>query len=243
VRDTREVILVDRPKSVQSVIYYGNLALPRAHPDFTPLLVANQVLGGSAASRLFMDLREKRSLTYGAYSDVDDRVQVGPFNAFASVRNEVTAQAMAAFSEHLDRIVREPPSDRELADAKRYLVDRLPLRIETPDKIAGMVSQLRLYGLSDDYWDTFGPQIERVTPEAALAAAQKYIRPAKSVIVVVGEAAAVKPALDGYGAITVVDVEGELVVKAEAPSAAAPQRAPAAGAAAPATSAAPAKEK
>jgi predicted Zn-dependent peptidase len=235
------VILVDRPKSVQSVIYYGNLALPRAHPDFIPLLVANQVLGGSAASRLFMDLREKRSLTYGAYSDVDDRVQVGPFNAFASVRNEVTAQAMAAFSEHLDRIVREAPSDRELADAKRYLVDRLPLRIETPDKIAGLVSQLRLYGLPDDYWDTFGPQIERVTPEAALSAAQKYIRPAKSIIVVVGEAAAVKTALDGYGAITVVDVEGELVVKAATPSAGA-QSAPPTGAA-PAAGAAPAKEK
>jgi zinc protease len=232
VRETREVILVDRPKSVQSVIYFGNLALPRAHPDFIPLLVANQVLGGSAASRLFMDLREKRSLTYGAYSDVDDRVQIGPFNAFASVRNDVTAQAMAAFSEHLDRIVREPPSARELADAKRYLVDRLPLRIETPDKIAGLVSQLRLYGLPDDYWDTFGPQIERVTPEGALAAAQKYIRPAKSVIVVVGEAAAVKPALDGYGAITVVDVEGELVVKAEAQPAGAAQPAPAGAASA-----------
>jgi zinc protease len=221
-RETRDVILVDRPKSVQSVIYYGNLALPRQHPDYIPLLVANQVLGGSAASRLFMDLREKRSLTYGAYSDVDERVQIAPFNAFASVRNEVTAEAMAAFSEHLDRIVREAPSQAELADAKRYLVDRFPLRIETPDKIAALVSQQRLYGLPDDYWDEFGKQIERVTSEAALQAAQKYIRPDKSIIVVVGEAAAVKPALERYGSITVVDVNGELVVKSGAAAAAGP---------------------
>jgi zinc protease len=218
-RETRDVILVDRPKSVQSVIYYGNLALPRQHADYIPLLVANQVLGGSAASRLFMDLREKRSLTYGAYSDVDERVQVAPFNAFASVRNEVTAEAMAAFSEHLDRIVREPPSEAELADAKRYLVDRFPLRIETPEKVAALVSQQRLYGLEDDYWDKFGEQIERVTPDAALQAAQKYIRPDKGIIVVVGEAAAVKPALERYGSITVVDVEGELVVKSDAAAA------------------------
>lgn len=229
-RESREVILVDRPKSVQSVIYYGNLALPRNHPDYVPLLVANQVLGGSAASRLFMDLREKRSLTYGAYSDVDDRVLVAPFNAFASVRNEVTSEAMAAFSEHLERIVREAPSQQELADAKSYLVDRFPLRIDTPDKIAALVAQQRLYGLPDDYWDRFGEQIERVTPEAAHEAAKNYIRPDRGVIVVVGEAAAVKPALESYGAITVVDVEGELIVKSGAQGASAGAAPPAAAA-------------
>ncbi len=234
-RTTREVVLVDRPKSVQSVIYVGNLALPRNDPDYIPLLVANQVLGGSAASRLFMDLREKRSLTYGAYSDINESLQIGPFSAFASVRNEVTAEAMAAFTEHLDRIVREPASDAELADAKRYLVDRFPLRIDTPDKIAALLAELRLYGLPDDYWDTFGDKIEQVTPQAALKAAQKYIQPSQSLIVVVGEGTAVRPALERYGAVTVVDTEGSVVVKPAAPAAAAPESAaPAAGAKTPA---------
>jgi len=119
-RDKREVVLVDRPKSVQSLIYAGNLALPRKDPDFIPVMMANQVLGGSAASRLFMDLREKRSLTYGAYSDVDERVQVAPFMAFAAVRNEVTKDALAAFDEHLHRIVREAPP-RELVTSPAFL--------------------------------------------------------------------------------------------------------------------------
>jgi zinc protease len=224
-RKAREVVLVDRPKSVQSVIYDGDLALPRRDPDFIPLMVANQVLGGSAASRLFMDLREKRSLTYGAYSDVDERVQIAPFTAFASVRNEVTAQALAAFDEHLHRIVREPAAAEELANAKHFLVDRFPLRIESAGKIADLVADLRSYGLPDDYWDHFNAEIERVTPEQALAAAQKYIRPDQGVIVVVGEAAAIKSALEPYGPITVVDTEGKLVLK---PEAAAPAAAPAA---------------
>ena len=67
-RTTRDIVIVDRPASVQSQIVIGNLALKRSDPRFIPLMVANQVLGGSAASRLFMDLREQRSLTYGAYS-------------------------------------------------------------------------------------------------------------------------------------------------------------------------------
>jgi predicted Zn-dependent peptidase len=235
----RKVVLVDRPQSVQSVIYYGNLALARNAPDFIPLLVANQVLGGSAASRLFMDLREKRSLTYGAYSDVDERVQLAPFSAFAAVRNEVTSQAMAAFNEHLQRIVKEPPSAEELRNAKHYLIDRFPLRIETPDKIASLVADLRTYDLPDDYWDRFGKEIDAVTPEQALAAAQKYIRPDQATIVVVGEATVTKPALENYGPITVVDTDGKLVVKSDSTAPAA-SAAPAATAPAPAAAAAPA---
>jgi predicted Zn-dependent peptidase len=214
VRNQRDVIIVDRRPSVQSVIYHGNLALPRVSEDFIPLMVANQVLGGSAAARLFMDLREKRSLTYGAYSRLEERAQIAPFTAYASVRTEVTGDAMAAFEEHLRRIVREAPRDDELVAAKHYLIDRFPLRIETADKIADLVADLRMYGLPDDYWDHFGASIEAVTPAQALAAAQKYIRPAQSVIVVVGEAAQIRPALVAYGPVTVVDTNGRLVLKA-----------------------------
>ncbi|MGB0680402.1 MAG: M16 family metallopeptidase, partial [Polyangiales bacterium] len=78
------VVVVDRPDSVQSVIRIGNLAIARKDPDYVPLVVANQVLGGSAASRLFMDLRERQSLTYGAYSRVGEAVDRGTFQAFAS---------------------------------------------------------------------------------------------------------------------------------------------------------------
>jgi len=209
----RSVYIVDRPESVQSMIYYGNLALPRNDPGYIPLTVVNQVLGGSASSRLFMDLREKRSLTYGAYSDFDDFVQVAPFSAMAAVRTEVTAQAIAAFTEHLDRIVKEPAGEAELVDAKRYLTDRFPLRIETAGKIAGLVSELREFNLPDDYWDKFRGSIEGVSAQAALEAAQRYIRPNQAALVVVGKAAAFKPALEAYGPVTVVDTDGNVLVK------------------------------
>jgi predicted Zn-dependent peptidase len=208
----RHVILVDRPESVQSVILIGNRAIARKHPDWIPFNVANQVLGGSAASRLFMDLREKRSLTYGAYSDVGEQVDVAPFVATAAVRNEVTAEAMSAFVEHLDRIVREPAPAQELADAQRFLADRFPLRIDTAGKIANLVAELRVYDLPDDYWDRFRGRIREVTAAQALTAAQAHIHPNESVIIVVGKAADVKPALETYGPVTVVDVDGNVVL-------------------------------
>ncbi|HET8933948.1 MAG TPA: pitrilysin family protein [Polyangiales bacterium] len=220
-RSAREIVLVDRPESVQSVIYMGNLSLARTSPDYVPLLVANQVLGGSAASRLFMDLREKQSLTYGAYSSVEEGLQSMPFRASAAVRNEVTPQAMKAFFDHLQRISSEAPTEGELADAKRLLVDSFPLHIETPGEIAGLVSDLRAYNFPDNYWDGFRSQIQAVTSPQALQAAKQFIRPDTALIVVVGRAAAVREPLASYGAVKVIDTDGKLVVATPAPATAA----------------------
>lgn len=219
-RTTREVIVVDRPQSVQSVIYVGNLALARNDPSYVPLTVANQVLGGSAASRLFMDLRERRSLTYGAYSNVEETREVAPFIAYAAVRNEVTADAMAGFMEHLDRIAAEAPPANELQDAQRFLSDSFPLDIETAGRVAWMTEQLRVFNLPDDYWDTFRSAIRQVTAEQAHAAAREYIRPSQALIVAVGRAADIAEPLRRYGPVRIIDTDGREVSRLEAAPAA-----------------------
>ncbi|MDB4976801.1 MAG: putative secreted zinc protease [Myxococcaceae bacterium] len=231
--ETRDIILVDRPASVQSQIVIGNLALKRNDPHFIPLMVANQVLGGSAASRLFMDLREKRSLTYGAYSRIDETVDVGSFRASAAVRTEVTDAAMSGFFEHLDRIIKEPPPQEELAAAHRFLADSFPLAIETADRIADLVADLRVFGLPDDYWDSFRSNIRKVTAPEALQAAKAFIHPDKAVVIVVGRAAEIAPALAKLGQVHVVDVDGKPLTNA--PAAPTPPAPPAAAAPAAAT--------
>ncbi|MCA9600961.1 MAG: pitrilysin family protein [Polyangiales bacterium] len=215
-RDAREIIVVDRPGSEQSVLYVGNLALTRSNPEYIPLVVANQVLGGGAASRLFMDLREKRSLSYGAYSGVRENVDVAPFIAMANVRNAVTKEAVAGMFEHLDRIVTESVPDGELTEAKRNITDSFPLQIETASNVLDMVADLRLFSLPDNYWDTYRSEISKVTPAEALAAAKKYIHPNAAVIVVVGKAADVIEPLRAYGNVTVVDTRGNVTKTVDA---------------------------
>jgi zinc protease len=245
-RNEREIVVVDRPASVQSQIVIGNLALKRNDPQYIPLLVANQVLGGSAASRLFMDLREKRSLTYGAYSRLDETVDVGSFRASAAVRTEVTDAAMAGFFEHLQRIVQTPPPNEELEAAHRFLADSFPLAIETADRIAELVSDLRVFGLPDDYWDSYRSNIRKVNSDQALAAAKQFIHPDQAVVIVVGRAADIVPGLSQLGKVRVVDVEGQPLVKdttatstTPAPPGPVPPAAPPAAAPAPAAPPAP----
>lgn len=200
-----QILLVHRPGSVQSLIVIGNLSIARNDAAYVPLDVANQVLGGSPASRLFMDLRERRSLTYGAYSSVDELVSVGPFRARAAVPNARTEPAMDAFMEHLERIVHEAPSDAEVADATRYLSDSFPLSIDTFGRLGWMVGYLRTFGLPDDYWDRYRSEIRAVTPARALDAAQHFIQPDRAIVVVVGDANVVAGPLARWGTVQIVD--------------------------------------
>jgi len=219
VRTTREIVIVDRPASVQSQIMIGNLGLRRSDEDYIPLMVANQVLGGSAASRLFMDLREKRSLTYGAYSHVDETPDMGAFRATAAVRNPVTGEAIEGFFEHLARITKEAPPSEELDAAHRFLADSFPLQIETADSIAQLVADLRVFGLREGYWDNFRSSIRAVTPEIALTAAKAHITPDAALVVIVGKAAEIAPMLTKLGPVRVVDTDGKPIKASDTPPA------------------------
>lgn len=215
VRNHRGVILVDRPQSVQSVIMVGNLALERANTDYPSLLVANQVLGGSAAARLFMELREKRGLTYGAYSRLYEKAKVAPISAEVAVRTEGTAEAMGAMMKELEQIASQPVPASELDDAKRFLADSFPLSIDTANKIADLVADLSVFGLPDGYWDGYRSKVASVSASQALEAARRYVRPDKALVVVVGRAAAIKGALAAYGPVTVVDTNGVTIPQTE----------------------------
>ncbi|MGY2438082.1 M16 family metallopeptidase, partial [Escherichia coli] len=81
----REIYLVDRPDSVQSRIKMGNIGIKKTDPDFYALTVANQVLGGAATSRLFINIRENKGYTYGAYSRISPQREPGSFSAEAEV--------------------------------------------------------------------------------------------------------------------------------------------------------------
>ncbi len=186
----RQIVLVDRPESAQSVIRIGNVSLRRADPDWVPFTVANQMLGGGVSSRLFMDLRELRSLSYGVYARMGENVGASQWFAGGQVRTAVTSDAMHALFRHLECLTTEPAPDAELAMTRSYLTDSFALSIETPGNVADLVSSMRVYGLPADYYDTLRARVTAVDAAASLATARRYVHPDHALVVVVGTAAA-----------------------------------------------------
>lgn len=197
-RDERSAYVVDRPGSAQANISLANIALPRTSPDYFPVLVMNQILGGGASSRLFMNLREEKGYTYGAYSSFDMRKTTGAFEATAEVRTPVTGDSLKEFFAELERIRSEEVPAQELQNAKNYLTGVFPIRLETQEGLTGQVLAMQLYELPADYLATYRDKINAVTAKDIQRVAQKYIALDRLAIVIVGDAAAISEQIKPY---------------------------------------------
>ncbi len=208
-RDGRTMTIVDRPGSAQSNIVLANIAMERNNPDYFAVTVMNQVLGAGASSRVFMNLREEKGYTYGAYTRLDTRLLAGDFEATAEVRTAVTGDSLHEFFYELDRIRNEPVSDDELTDAKNFLTGVFPIRAETQEGLTNLIVNQQLYRLPTDYLQTYRDQVDSISAEDVQRVANKYILPEKLAIVIVGDAGEVLPQVKKYSdAIEVFDTEG-----------------------------------
>ena len=204
----RRVILVDKPEAPQSQIWIGRVGPPRSTPDYFPLLVANTILGGSFTSRLNHNLRETKGYSYGAFSQFDYRISTGPFLASAAVQTDKTGPALTEFFKELDAIRDEAPAP-ELERARNYAALRYPAGFETDTQVAGRVRDQFVYGLPDDYFNTYVARIQSVTAADVRRVAQQWIDPRHCVIVIVGDRRKVEAQVAALhlGPVTVLSVE------------------------------------
>ncbi len=204
-----KITLVDRPDSVQTYIVGGNRAIRRADPDYYGLAVMNQIEGGGPQARLFLDLREEHSLTYGSYSRVNADIFPGDWYAFAPVRTKVTGDAMERFVYEFKRLNDEPVAQGELDDAHRAIIASFALSLEQPAQILNSWLTVQHFGLPIDYWDKYPDHIEAVDAAGVQAMAKKFVDLNHMQWVAVGDRKQIQDALAKYGPITVVDVNGK----------------------------------
>jgi len=199
----RQLVLVDRPGSVQADIHIGRLAATRTDPDYYPLLVGNAILGGGASSRLFLDVREKKGLAYDAHSELDRRRDAGVFTAVTQVRNEEVGPGVEAVLDNLSQMAKAPVTAGELTDIKNYISGGFLISLETQASLADQIDLVNTMGLPKDYLEMFTSRVRSVEPGQIQAAARKYIEPSQATIVVVGDAGQIEKALEKFGAVQV----------------------------------------
>jgi predicted Zn-dependent peptidase len=204
----RKVFLVHRPNSVQTTVALGNIAIDRRSPDYMPMVVMNDVIGGGASARLFLNLREEKGYTYGVYSDFTAVRYPGPWRAGGNMRTEVTEGAMVEFFNEIRRIRDEPVPLGELAESQRSIVASFALSLEQPSRALAFAITRKLYGLPADYWDGYAAKIAAVTVADVQRVARKYLDPDKLQIAAVGDAGRIKAVLEKYGAVEVYDSDG-----------------------------------
>jgi zinc protease len=205
------VYIMDKPGSIQSSIFVGHIAPPKANPDEIAIETLNTILGGMFTSRINMNLREDKHWTYGAGSVVFDARGQRPFFAFSPVQTDKTREAMIEFDKELRGVVRERPvTAEELSMAQDNLTLSLPGSRETTNAVASSIVDLVRYGLPDNYYETYSGKVRALTTREMARVAEKLIRPDKLVWVVVGDRSKTEgPIREGnFGEIRFIDADG-----------------------------------
>jgi zinc protease len=203
--------LIDRPGSVQTVLVLGNLGIERTSEDYLSILVMNQILGGGPAARLFLNLREDKGYTYGAYSNFSGSKFRGPIISNSEVRTDVTEGAMKEFMYELKRLRDEKVTPVELENAKRAIVGGFALSLEQPQALLQNIITQKLYDLPANYWDTYPQKVMAITADDVQRVAQKYIDLGHLQIVAVGDASKTRAVLAKFGTVVEYDAEGKPV--------------------------------
>lgn len=206
--EARTVWLVNRPHSAQSQIYVAGLGPERSTPDWPALAGTNQILGGGVAGRLFLDVREKRSLAYGTSSSLEEPARSPvPIVLSAGTQTAKTGLAMQALLENLDKISSAPPTNAEVGMASRYLSDSFLFRTETLGAVADLTVKLAVLGLPDDYFDVYRADVRKLDSASVFEASRKYFKIKTPILVVAGDAAVIAKPLSHFAKVVVIDPE------------------------------------
>jgi len=196
--DKTEIIFVDMPSSTQSVVSVMNtIDFSKKESDYFAALVANRILGGGGAGRLFNNLREDKGWTYGSYSGIAESYKTkGIVIAQAKVRNDVTDSSAVELLKELNIMKSDFVTDEELLSAKAKYTGTFVLSLESPSTIATFARNIKTQDLPEDYYNTFLANIEKVTKEDVKQAAQKYFMTNNTRVFVTGKGSEILKGLE-----------------------------------------------
>ena len=184
-----EINFIEMPNAVQSEVSVDfTTEIKKTDADYFPVILANNILGGGGQARLFLNLREDKGYTYGAYSSIStNKYRRSRMRAFASVRNAVTDSSVVELVKEIEKIRTVPVSQAELDQAKAKYVGDFVLALERPSTIAQYALSILTEGLPSDFYTTYLQKINAVSIEDIQRVTQKYFHLNNARIFVTGK--------------------------------------------------------
>lgn len=198
------VLLVDKPDQTQAQVRLAGIGYRIGHPDYFPATAMNIALGGGFTSRLMTEVRVNRGLTYGISSYFDSGAAGGLYAISTFTKTESTREIIDASLAEVAKVREEGIPAAELRRAQTYMAGLYPLRTETNESVGAQISDIRLYGLGEDWVEKFRERLKAVTPKQVKEVAQKYCYPTTPLVVVLGRAEEIRSQLEGLGPVEVV---------------------------------------
>lgn len=199
------VYLVEKDDASQTSLHIGHRGIKRNNEDFINVSFLNNLLGGSFTSRINKNLREKNGLTYGARTSFNCKMYSGDFSIETELNSDKTMFAVEEIIKELNDIKDNFVSDLELEETKNYITGNYPLQLETSNGVSGKLLNMELYGLNEEYYNTFLRNVNSITKEDVSYVSKKYLFPESLKIVAAGNVSKLKEQLSKFGKIEIID--------------------------------------
>ena len=207
------ILIVDRA-GPQSTILAGRV-VDAFDPATEPAIeTMNTALGGAFTSRINMNLREDKGWSYGAGGGVPYGRGERIYSVSAGVQSDKTAESLAELRRELTEVVGSRPlTEAEIAAARANMVQGMAGNWETNAAIAGELQNMVVWGVPQDYYETYAQRVAAMDAQRAADAARQIVGSGPTTWVVVGDRASIEEKIRalGIGEVTVVDVDGNPV--------------------------------
>jgi zinc protease len=177
------------PGKAQAITFMGHpQPLDRNDPRYYPLQVLNQILGGGGtlASRLGTEIRDRQGLTYGIFSVFQAGIHAGPFIIQMQTAPENVQQAVESTIAILEQVQQSGVTQEEVAIAKQAIANEYAISLADPDALASTILINNVVGLDPEELQEYNEKIQAVTPAQVNQVAAELLRPENLVIVTAG---------------------------------------------------------
>jgi len=185
--NTTQIYLIDKEGATQSYMLMGHKSDSYdAYGDYFKSQVMNKSLGGGASGRLFLNLREDKGYTYGAYSFFMGEKETGVFGIQTSVKTEVTDSALSEIFSILDNYTNNGITEEELSSTKKSFLNSASMKYETPNQKLRFLNRILTYDLDPSYIDKQSEILNKMSLEEINSIASSKIKPNQMAVVIVG---------------------------------------------------------
>ena len=173
-------------EGVQATLRIGQITIPKTHPDFHKLRIANELYGGYFGARLMQNIREDKGLTYGIYSTIAHLEMASYLTIGADVKKENVDLALQEIKNEMSRLQVELVPAEELERVKAHLAGKFMQQISSPFAQADVFKALHFFNLDQSYYQDLFDTIQNFSTQDLLETAAQYLNWDNMSIVIAG---------------------------------------------------------
>ena len=172
-KNVREEILFEKDKN-QTHIILGFQGPTLYDKNYYAFEVLNTILAGQGG-RLFLELRDKKSLAYTVTSFLSPGIEHGFFGIYIGTAPGKEEEAIEGIKNEITKLLKNGITNDELKRAKNYLVGNFEIGLQQNTSQAAKMAFDEIYGLGWDGYKTYSDKIFAVTKEDVVDVSKKFI--------------------------------------------------------------------